>query len=85
MIRGPLSYIPTIETRIVQRHEAIALSENEGVYVRNVRSGHVRAVMGAQAYLLNEHEQLWEKDLSALVEDLLKYDINPNVKILYRS
>ena len=85
MIRGPLSYIPTIETRIVQRHEAIALSENEGVYVRNVRSGHVRAVMGAQAYLLNEHEQLWEKDLSALVEDLLKYDTNPDVKILYRS
>ena len=78
MIRGPLSYIPTIETRIVQRHEAIALSENEGVYVRNVRSGHVRAVMGAQAYLLNEHEQLWEKDLSALVEDLLKYDTKIN-------
>lgn len=32
----------------------------------------VRMVMGPQAYLLQANEELYEKDLTPLVEDLLK-------------
>ena len=71
MIRGPASYIPTVEVEIVRKHDAIPLKKNEGVYVRHIRTGHVRAVMGPQAYLLNEHEELWKKELPPLVESLL--------------
>ena len=71
MIRGPLTYTPTVDIEVVVKHSSIALSSNEGIYVRDVRTGRVRAEMGAQSYLLNEHEKLWEKELAPLVETLL--------------
>ena len=52
--------------------KAIPLSKNEGVYVRDVKSGKVRAVMGPQSYMLTAEEVLWEKELPELVETLLK-------------
>ncbi len=51
---------------------AVPLSKNEGVYVRDVQTGKVRAVMGPQAYLLKASEELWEKELSSQVDFLLK-------------
>lgn len=33
----------------------------------------VRAVMGPQAYLLGAYEELWEKDLTDDVENILKF------------
>ena len=51
---------------------AIPLSKNEGVYVRDVQTGKVRAVMGPQSYLLTANEELWEKELSSQVDFLLK-------------
>ena len=33
----------------------------------------VRAVMGPQAYLLRAYEELWEKDLTDDVENILKF------------
>ena len=51
---------------------AIPLSKNEGIYVRDIKTGDVRVVMGPQAYLLTEHEELFKKKLSELVELLLK-------------
>lgn len=52
--------------------KAIPLNKNEGVYVRNLISGQVRCEMGPQAYLLQAHEQLYKKDLTPLVEEILK-------------
>ena len=52
--------------------KAIPISKNEGVYVRDIQSGRVRAVMGPQSYLLTAEEVLWEKELPPLVETLLK-------------
>ena len=51
---------------------AIPLSKNEGVYVQDVQSGKVRAVMGPQSYLLTAYEELWEKDLTGQVDFLLQ-------------
>ena len=52
--------------------KAIPLCKNEGVYVRDVQTGKVRAVMGPQSYLLTANEELWEKELSSQVDFLLK-------------
>lgn len=71
MINGPAEYIPPVQVQVVERRKAIALDENEGVYVRDETTGEVRAVIG-QAYMLKENESLWEKELPAIVEELLK-------------
>ena len=41
MIKGPTEYIPPIEVEIVTKRYAIALDENEGIYVRNIKTGQV--------------------------------------------
>lgn len=41
MIKGPVEYIPPIEVEIVTKRYAIALDENEGIYVRNIKTGQV--------------------------------------------
>merc|ERR1711998_372809 len=49
---------------------AIPLDENEGIYVRDTRSGKVRAVIGS-TYMLQPQEELWAKTLPPEVEELL--------------
>uniref|UniRef100_A0A0X3NUS8 Major vault protein n=1 Tax=Schistocephalus solidus TaxID=70667 RepID=A0A0X3NUS8_SCHSO len=60
MLTGPLEYVPPIEVEVVTVRKAIPLDENEGIYVRDKRSGQVRAVIGS-TYLLNQDEELWPK------------------------
>lgn len=71
MIRGPAEYIPPVQVQLLQRRQIIALDKNEGVYVRDETTGEVRAVIG-EAYMLKENETLWDKELPAIVEDLLQ-------------
>ncbi|RNF26904.1 major vault protein-like protein [Trypanosoma conorhini] len=73
LVRGPCSYIPPLEVRVVERRERMLLTGHRGVYVRNLRTGRVRAVHG-QALLLAEDEVLWEKPLGSLVYRLLAAD-----------
>merc|ERR1711874_539352 len=63
-------YIPPVEVEVVTRRKAIPLHENEGIYVRSTKTGQVRAVIG-QTYMLDEDEELWEKNLPAIVRSLL--------------
>jgi major vault protein len=53
MIKGPLDFIPPIEIEIVENRKAIPLAENEGVYVRDTRTGEVKLVKGPITYLLS--------------------------------
>jgi len=71
MINGPCDYVPPVSVEIVEKRKAFPLDENEGIYVRDMKSGRVRAVTG-QVYMLSPYEELWEKDLPAVVEDLLE-------------
>ena len=41
MIRGPLEYVPPVEVDVVTKRKAIPLDENEGIYVRHIKSGKV--------------------------------------------
>ena len=76
MIRGPVEYVPPVEMEVVTKRTAIPLDENEGIYVRNVKNGKVREVTG-ETYMLNQDEELWEKDLPPGVESLLALEKDP--------
>lgn len=71
MIYGPRSYIPPMEVSVVERRKTISLDTNEGIYIRDLATGHVHTHMG-ESYMLTSNQELWEKDLPAVVEELLK-------------
>jgi len=73
MILGPCEYFPPVQVEIVHRRKAIPLDENEGIYVRDVSTGQVRAIVG-QSYMLKENEELWSKELPPEIEALLDQD-----------
>ncbi|UJR09100.1 hypothetical protein I4U23_013347 [Adineta vaga] len=73
MIRGPTEYIPPTQVEVVTRRKALPLDENEGIYVRDIKTGRVRAVVG-ETYMLTQDEELWQKELPKQVEDLLSRD-----------
>lgn len=56
--------------QVVTKRAAIPLDDNEGIYVRDIKSGQVRAVQG-ETYLLTQDEELWAKELPAGVEALI--------------
>jgi len=76
MIRGPCEYVPPVEVEVVSRRKAIPLDANEGVYVRDIRTGQVRAEVG-NTYMLTQDEELWEKTLPPVVEDLVTQGKDP--------
>jgi major vault protein len=76
MILGPCEFVPPVEVEIIERRKAIPLDENEGIYVRDTRSGKVRSVSG-QSYMLEPYEELWAKELPSSVEQLLAVDLDP--------
>lgn len=41
MIRGPKEYVPPVEVEVVLKRQAIPLDENEGIYVRDIKTGKV--------------------------------------------
>ncbi len=68
---GPLSYLPPVEVEVIENIREIPLDKNEGIYVRNIRTGDVRSVKG-EPYMLKPNEQLYEYELSEMVEELLE-------------
>ncbi|ETV95144.1 hypothetical protein H310_11412 [Aphanomyces invadans] len=73
MVYGPCEYIPPISVKVVEIRQAIPLDKNEGIYVRDTKSGNVRAVTGA-TYMLQPTEELWPKPMGDEIEDLLQMD-----------
>merc|ERR1719421_1967717 len=71
MLEGPVGYFPEISVNVLAKRKAIPLDSNEGVYVRDLTSGQVRAVIG-KTYMLKANEELWEKELPLEVEELLE-------------
>jgi len=73
LMDGPCDYVPPVTVDIVEKRRSIPLDKNEGVYVRDVKTGRVRKETGI-VYKLKAYEELWEKELPAVVEDLLNRD-----------
>jgi len=70
MLYGPTDFVPPVEVEIVEKRKSIPLDENEGIYVRDIKNGKVRLHTG-ESYMLKPNEELWKKELSKVVEDLL--------------
>jgi major vault protein len=70
MIYGPCDYVPSVEVEVVEKRRSIPLDENEGIYVRDIKTGRVRMVT-SRSYMLLPEEELWEKELTPVVEDLI--------------
>ena len=51
MIYGPCDYIPPVEVQVLEQRKIIPIGENEGIYVRDVKTGEVKSVIG-QSYML---------------------------------
>ncbi|OQR97475.1 major vault protein [Thraustotheca clavata] len=73
MVYGPCEYVPPIQVNVLEIRKAIPLDKNEGIYVRDTKTGKVRAECG-QTYMLQPTEELWEKKLPDEVEELLRKD-----------
>ncbi len=42
MLRGPIEYVPPATVEVLIRRDAIPLDENEGIYVRDIKTGKAR-------------------------------------------
>ena len=71
MVKGPCRYIPNTKVEVIEKRGRIALDKNEGIYIRNVKTGEVKLHQG-ETYMLKAHEELWEMDVSKDVRHLLK-------------
>lgn len=84
MVKGPTDYIPSVFVEVMTKRKAIPLDENEGIYVRDIKSGQVRAVIG-ETYMLNQDEELWNKTLPEEIEALLTKDALANRSVRGKS
>lgn len=46
MVHGPTRFVPENTVEVVEKRANICLDKNEGVYVRNIRTGEVKLVSG---------------------------------------
>ena len=67
---GPCRYIPPIEVEVLEVRKKIPLDKNEGIYVRDTKTGLVRPIIG-ETYMLEPHEELWNMELGDVVEKLI--------------
>jgi len=73
MINGPTDYVPPVTVEVLEKRRATPLDENEGIYVRDIKTGRVRAVTGT-SYMLEPYEERWAKVLPPSVEESLIKD-----------
>ncbi len=75
MINGPLKFIPGVEIKILEKRNKIPLDKNEGIYIRNIKTGKLFKHIGS-SYFLSPDEELWEKDLPGNIEKIYLNDLN---------
>lgn len=83
---GPCDFIPRLEVIVLETRRSFPLDKNEGIYVRNKRSGEVALMKGSdqqgkkgkeqKSLMLAAHEELWEKTLSEVVERLISENVD---------
>lgn len=49
MLRGPIEYVPPATVEVLLRQRAIPLDENEGIYVRDIKTGKVHYSQNSSA------------------------------------
>lgn len=67
---GPKSYVPPVEVNVLREVNQLALDKNEGIYVRDTKTGKISSIIG-QNYMLKPDEVLYELNLPKITKDLL--------------
>jgi len=67
MVYGPKRYVLPVEVILIETRNSIPLDKNEGIYVRNTRTGTIESKQG-ETYMLKAHEELWAMELDDQVE-----------------
>jgi len=80
MITGPCAYVPRVEVQILKDRKEVALAANEGRYVRNTKTGEVRAVIGG-LYMLQAEEEPWLKELPKEVEEQVLHALKKQSRV----
>ena len=73
MVHGPGRYVPPVKVEVLDKRKVIPLDKNEGIYVKDIRTGKVRMEIG-QSYMLKAHEELFVMELDELTEKILAKD-----------
>lgn len=61
VIEGPTTYIPHKFARVLRQVEALSLGQDEGIYIKNLRSGAIRLETGPRTLMLSPEEELHQK------------------------
>lgn len=64
----------SLQVNILEKRKSIPLDQNEGIYVRNLKSGKVSSIVG-RSYMLKPDEELYVKRLPPTVESLLEKQV----------
>jgi len=67
---GPKAYLPPVEVEIIRQVEEYALDQNEGVYIRDTKTGEKKAIIGKN-YMLGAHEERYHKKIPEMIADIL--------------
>jgi len=78
LVHGPCAYTPRVEVKIIEKRKEMPMAANEGIYVRNIKTGEVRAIKG-QTYMLEAHEEMWKKELPTTVEQQIAHAKKSNL------
>ena len=65
IVEGPTHYIPHKYAQVVRHVKAMSLGRDEGVYIKNERTGDIRLEKGPKTLMLSPEEQLHEKEIAA--------------------
>ena len=74
VIKGPTTYIPPKYALVERLVKTISLGRDEGIYVKNVRSGEILLKRGPQEILLQAEEELYEKDYTSREMEAFKLE-----------
>jgi len=72
LITGPCKYFQPMEVVVVgSKRKAIPLDDNEGIYIRNTKTGKISTIKG-ETFLLGVHDEKWSKPITQEIEKLLQ-------------
>eukprot|EP01080_Neovahlkampfia_damariscottae_P003362 gene3362-5909_t len=64
IIKGPTSYIPTVNEILIKIVPAINISQGEAIYVRNTRTSELKMIKGPTSFIPSVNEEEYHKKLS---------------------
>lgn len=71
IVEGPTHYIPHKYAVVQNPVKAISLGRDEGIYIKNIRTGGIRLEQGPKTLMLSPEEELYEKEYTERELDAL--------------